>query len=1242
MIPNCNANIGCLSLNIQWYRGCRLDRRYDPVLYRLLPLCLLFWSAQAALCQNASICAQVKIQISQQLALERQAFQATMTIDNGVAGVPLTGINVNMNFTDPSGNAVRATSDPNDLTALFFFRLQNGSSIPATIPGASSSTITWLIVPSLGAAGPNSSGQFYSVGATLSYLSGGQTNVVQVSPATISVLPLPDLMLDYFLPSDVYGDDPFTEVVEPPIPFSLGVRVKNTGYGVAESLRIQSAQPQIIDNKQGLLVSFQILGSEVNGQPATPSLLANFGDIQPNRSGVARWIITSTLSGRFISFTASFTHSDDLGGKLTSLISNVTTHVLVHDVLVDLPGRDNIRDFLALDGSVLRVYESQNADTIVADQSATGSITGGGPTYTVTTTPSSGFIYLKLPDPLAGTQTLRSAVRADGKTLNPANAWLSQTQDRNTHLWSYFVNVFDVNNTAGAAYTLQYAPSAGTTNHPPHLNPINNWTVAPGNYLSFPITATDPDANSLTYSFASTPPSGATLDPTTGQFSWRPTQTQASTTNLFTVQVTDNGTPNLSDTGSFTVIVTSATTPPAITAQPLNQTNNAGTVASFTVSATGSSPLSYQWYKNTTNLLSDAGNVFGSTNATLSISNVLGIDAGDYSATISNAAGIVISSNATLVVIDPIITNPPISLVQTAGMTAQFSVGAFGTQPLSYQWQSNGADLADGGRISGSTSNVLTIVNLVVSDTANYQVLVTNVYGSTNVVATLTVLKAIPSLTWTNPVTIPYGTALSTAQLNASANVPGTFVFSPPAGTVLNAGSNSLSVVFTPRDAANFSSATDAVSIVVSPAPLTVTANDALRAFGQPNPVFTGTIQGLVNGDNITASYSSAATPNSAPGTYPIVPSLLDPNNRLGNYQSTLVNGTLTVGLIPQISSQPTNESVPLGSNVVFTVAASGTAPLTYQWLKANNLISGATATALSLNAVSDSDAAAYSVAVSNAFGSVTGLVATLIVIDPPAITAQPGSRTNVAGTTASFAVQASGTAPLSYQWQFNGTNLTANSQFSGVTASSLTISNVQAANAGNYTVVVTNSAGTTTSLAAALTVIGPPGILTQPMSQTVIAGTNLSFSVTAFGTPPLNYQWRFQGTNLINGGQFSGVTTPTLTINNVLSANAGGYSVLITNMAGSVTSSVATLTVLVPPTFTSQPQSRTNNVGTTSIFSAAATGTAPLAYQWQLNGLNLTNGGRISGATSNNLSCCRLISNRTFGEIGIVLILVS
>jgi endonuclease/exonuclease/phosphatase family metal-dependent hydrolase len=170
-----------------------------------------------------------------------------------------------------------------------------------------------------------------------------------------------------------------------------------------------------------------------------------------------------------------------------------------------------------------------------------------------------------------------------------------------------------------------------------------------------------------------------------------------------------------------------------------------------------------------------------------------------------------------------------------------------------------------------------------------------------------------------------------------------------------------------------------------------------------------------------------------------------------------------------------------------------------------------------------------------------------------PSITTQPQSQTVSPGSNVTFTVTASGTAPLTYQWLFNGTNI------SGATTNPFILPNAQFTNAGNYSVTVTNIAGSITSSNAFLTVSNtPPTITTQPQSQTVSIGSSPAFSVIAGGTAPLSFQWLLGGTNI------SGATTNTYTRSNVQTNDAGNYSVIVTNIAGSVTSSVATLAVFV------------------------------------------------------------------------------
>ena len=446
-----------------------------------------------------SICARVKIEIRQELTLERQAFDAHMRITNGLTHVSLEDVDIDVSFADEDGNPVLATTDPNNTTALFFIRLDSMGGIDdidgaGVVAADSVADINWLIIPAQGASNGLEQGTLYYVGAKLTYTIGGEEYVTEVSPDYIFVKPMPDLTLDYFLPNDVYGDDPFTSEIEPAIPFSLGVRVLNTGPGVARSLKIDSAQPKIVENEQGLLINFLIQGSEVNGAPETPSLLVDFGDIDPNNAGTARWMMTCSLYGRFVEFTAEFSHSDELGGELTSLITAVNTHFLVRDVKVDLPGRDAIRDFLAKDGDVYKVYESDAIDSDVTDQSAAATMVLSGTIgtesrYTLTTPTTAGMMVVKLSDPLSGNKVIKAAFRSDGKQISLNNVWLSKTRQGNDP-WQYYFYLFDIN-TPGS-YTVIFEDSA-VLPQPPVLQFIPDKQRVEGEQLSFIVEASDPN-----------------------------------------------------------------------------------------------------------------------------------------------------------------------------------------------------------------------------------------------------------------------------------------------------------------------------------------------------------------------------------------------------------------------------------------------------------------------------------------------------------------------------------------------------------------------------------------------------------------------------------------------------------------------------------------------------------------------------------------------------------------------------
>ena len=429
--------------------GCGL-RAVAAAWLVVLVLVLALAFASSALAQAGGICAEVRLEIRQRVSLERQAFEAVLKINNGLDGISVEDLSVNVVFTTPDGLSVIANSDPNNTSARFFLRrdlLIGVNAIDGTgvVAPKSVGEVRWLIIPAAGAGGQVPTGEQYRVGARINYRLGTETREANVEPQTITVRPQPQLRLDYFLANEVYSDDPFTPEVEPKEPFTLGVRVRNAGYGVAKALSIESAQPKIVENRQGLAVGFEIEGSYVQDEAASPTLLTNFGDIGPGGSKVGRWLMSTTLSGRFVEFSADYSHSDELGGDLTSLLESVNTHLLVKDVISDLPGRDTIRDFLARDGDVLRLYESSGVDSAVDDLSTEANVSTSPSEpgrYQFSVGPNASPWHARVLYAAAEGQSITSVTRGDGSTLPAANAWISRTRD-NQDRWEYFVNVFD-------------------------------------------------------------------------------------------------------------------------------------------------------------------------------------------------------------------------------------------------------------------------------------------------------------------------------------------------------------------------------------------------------------------------------------------------------------------------------------------------------------------------------------------------------------------------------------------------------------------------------------------------------------------------------------------------------------------------------------------------------------------------------------------------------------------------------
>ena len=324
-----------------------------------------------------------------------------------------------------------------------------------------------------------------------------------------------------------------------------------------------------------------------------------------------------------------------------------------------------------------------------------------------------------------------------------------------------------------------------------------------------------------------------------------------------------------------------------------------------------------------------------------------------------------------------------------------------------------------------------------------------------------------------------------------------------------------------------------------------------------------------------------------------------------------VVDGRVDMGAyelqhLPWAVAGPASQSVLVTSNALFTVSTVGNEPLTWQWekdgvpLADDGRVSGALTRTLEINAVTGEDGGGYRVIFANALGSATSAVATLTVLFPPAIENEPASQTVAVGATTNFSVLASGTEPLTYQWRKDGTNLSNGGNISGATTATLQVAGAGTNHIGGYGVLVSNPYGMATSAVATLSLF-PLAITNQPLSRSVPAGTNVTFTVGASGTAAIGYQWRFSQTDL------PGQTNTSLVLTNVQSWNDGEYDVVVTNIYNSLTSAVAVLTVVpASPTLTTQAVSQVVSVGQTVSLRVVAKGTEPMSCQWQRDETNI------------------------------------
>jgi len=515
------------------------------------------------------------------------------------------------------------------------------------------------------------------------------------------------------------------------------------------------------------------------------------------------------------------------------------------------------------------------------------------------------------------------------------------------------------------------------------------------------------------------------------------------------------------------------------------------------------------------------------------------------------------------------ITTQPGNQTVCAGSSASFSVAATGSA-LTYQWRNGSVDLVNGGSFSGVTTATLTINPVNAADTSSFYNVV--IGGSPNDTSINVSLKLTPAPTISvqpSNQTVCPGNPASFSVVAAGSGI--TYQWRNGIVNLVNAG--------------NFSGVNTA-TLVINPANLTDTSS----------------------------FYNVVVTGGCPPG-------------------DTSIKVSLMLNATPTITAQPSSQTVCAGSSVSFSVATTVTG-IIYQWrngfvnlVNAGNFMGVNTAT-LTINPANLSDTSSfYNVMISSGCAPKdSSIKVSLMIIATPTITMQPASQTVCAGSSVSFSVVATGVG-ITYQWMNGTTNLINGGAYSGVNTATLNINPANLSDTSSfYKVVVSGTClPNDTSIKVSLMLIATPTITIQPASQTVCAGNSVSFSVAATGTGII-YQWKNGMVNLVNGGNFSGVTTATLTINPAnLSDTSSFYNVMISGTCAPKDSSIKVSLHINPlPTVTANTSTTTVCAGSSVIL----TGGGATSYTWTggvIDGISFvpltTNTYTVIGANGNNCS---------------------
>jgi hypothetical protein len=639
----------------------------------------------------------------------------------------------------------------------------------------------------------------------------------------------------------------------------------------------------------------------------------------------------------------------------------------------------------------------------------------------------------------------------------------------------------------------------------------------------------------------------------------------------------------------------------------------------------------YQWFKNDREII-------GAVGRSLFINQAAESDEGRYRLEVYSEAGILKASPVDLSVNDvPRVIVPPENITVEPDAPFVLAVSALG-KDLAYQWFLNGVAIPDAQAstysveraINGETEGVYSVV---ISSSTRFGGVGEALQASAKTTVTVkdpTVIVRHPSPDEVSGVNLnssrswtveAQGTNLQYQWQKNGTDIPGAVQKTYRLGGAQPSDEGVYRVVVTGDLGVSMSNdfvleINKAPSFISQPQSASVVAGEKLEVSADVTGSSPIKFQWRKDGRPVAGQTGSSlklqSVGNSEAGTYDVIVS-----NPVGSIRSAPFR--VTVMNPPTIVTGPASIVVIPGESSSLSVVATGVGPLTYQWFKDGEVVEGANEPLLRLQTVSAQSDGRYSVSVSNAAGSVFSQAAKLTVLSPVTITSQPTNTRVLLRGKASLSVEVSeASLPVSYQWRKGGTLIPS------ATSKTLSFASVQASDAADYDVIITNDAGSVTSTAASLVIDSALASRPLPNKLSVNQGSGASISVEPIGEGPFTFQWRK------NGQPLEGAIDDVLIFEFASVTDSGLYDVVISNPSSSVTSSQTEVQVVARINIAEQPAPVLASANDSVSLSVQASAKGALSYQWRKNGVNL------SGATLPSLQLT--VSTETIGVYDVLI----